>query len=81
MTGEDSSETIKTKQQALSIAKTSWGEATVGDRRLKVSRGRNFWVVVREFRKGDPTQEALLISIATGEARPTSARIIEVHIP
>src|SRR5690349_14183611 len=63
---------VRTNEDAIAIAKAEWGVAFVAGRKLRSARENQTWVIQREWRAGDATEEAILIDARTGQAKRSS---------
>lgn len=71
---------VRSEAQAIAIAKATWTDLDLRDRKLKVGLDEGDWVVQRERRAGEPTEEALIINAGTGAARRSSTGVTTVYL-
>lgn len=62
----NSDDAVRSKEQALAIAKAEWGDTLVRDRALRVARYESDWIVTREWRAGDSSEESILVDAKSG---------------
>ena len=60
------------KAQAISIARAEWGADFIGDRKLRAERREGQWIVTRERRAGDPSEDSVFIDARSGRLRRSS---------
>ncbi len=71
---------VRSKEEAIVVARSAWAGLDLRDRRLRAGAVEGKWVVQREWREGDPTEEAVIIDARTGQAERSSTVVRVMHL-
>jgi uncharacterized membrane protein YkoI len=69
------SDVVRSKEDAIKIAKSTWGSLDLRGRLLHADLDDGKWVVQRAWHRGDPTEEAVIIDARTGRAKRSSTEV------
>ena len=65
---------VRSKDRALSLARSKLGDALPADRKLETDCDEGTWVVQEEWRSGDATAEAIMIDARSGRVTRDSTK-------
>ena len=69
-----SGELVRSRAAAISIARSEWGPTFVGDRKLHAGRYGGKWIVTRERRVGDASEESIFVDARSGQVTRSSVQ-------